>query len=145
VLTWEVPYAPGILKAIARTNGRELSTFTLRTAGAPARIVLTTDASILRANGEDIAHLEFAIVDANGILVPNAAQMVALEIAGPVELLGFGNADETNTDSSRDATHPAFRGRALAIVRTTDAAGAITIKATAPGLKPASVQLHSQR
>ena len=65
--------------------------------------------------------------------------------AGPVELLGFGNADETNTDSSRDATHPAFRGRALAIVRTTDAAGAITIKATAPGLKPASVQLHSQR
>jgi beta-galactosidase len=71
--------------------------------------------------------------------------MIALEIAGPAELLGFGNADATNTDDARDPTHPAFRGRALAIVRSTDTAGAITIKATAPGLKAAVVKLQSQR
>lgn len=145
VLTWEVPYEPGALKAIARTNGRELSTFTLQTAGAPDRIALVSDAATLRANGEDIAHLEFAIVDAHGVLVPDAAQTIALEIAGPTELLGFGNADATNTDSARDTTHSAFRGRALAIVRSTDTAGEITIKATVPGLKPAVVMLQSQR
>jgi beta-galactosidase len=140
-----VPYEPGALKAIARTNGRELSTFTLQTAGAPDRIALVSDAATLRANGEDIAHLEFAIVDAQGVCVPDAAQTIVLEIAGPAELLGFGNADATNTDSARDPTHSAFRGRALAIVRSTDTAGAITIKATAPGLKPAVVKLQSQR
>jgi beta-galactosidase len=145
VLTWEVPYEPGTLKAIARTNGRELSTFTLQTAGAPDRIALVSDAATLRADGEDIAHLEFFIVDAQGVHVPDAAQTITLEIAGPAELLGFGNADTTNTDDARDPTHPAFRGRALAIVRSTDTAGAITIKATAPGLKPAVVKLQSQR
>jgi beta-galactosidase len=144
VLTWEVPYEPGALKAIARTNGRELSTFTLQTAGAPDRIALVSDAATLRADGENIAHLELVIVDANGIRVPDAAQTITLELAGPAELLGFGNADDTNTDSARDATHSAFRGRALAIVRTTDTAGAITIKATSPGLKPAVVKLQSQ-
>jgi len=69
VLTWEVPYEPGALKAIARTNGRELSTFTLQTAGAPDRIALVSDAATLRADGENIAHLELVIVDANGIRV----------------------------------------------------------------------------
>jgi beta-galactosidase len=144
VLTWDVPYEAGVLKAIARTDGRELSTFTLQTAGAPDRIALVSDAGPLRADGEDIAHLEFGIVDAEGVRVPDAAQTVTLEIAGPAELLGFGNADATNTDSARDATHSAFRGRALAIVRSTDTAGTITIKATAPGLQPAVVKLQSQ-
>jgi beta-galactosidase len=145
VLTWEVPSEPGTLKAIARTNGRELSSFTLQTAGAPDHIALVSDAATLRADGEDIAHLEFLIVDAQGVRVPDAAQTITLEIAGPAELLGFGSADTTNTDSARDPTHPAFHGRALAIVRSTDTAGAITIKATVPGLKPAVVKLQSQR
>jgi beta-galactosidase len=145
VLSWQVSYEPGTLKAIARTNGHEVSTFALQTAGAPDHIALISDSAALRADGEDIAHIECIIVDAQGVRVPDAAQTITLEVAGPAELLGFGNSDATNTDSARDTTHPAFRGRALAIFRSTAIAGSISIKATAPGLRAADLNLTSQR
>jgi beta-galactosidase len=145
VLTWEVPYEPGALKAVARTDGRELATFTLQTAGPADHLALVSDATALHADGNDIAHLEIQVVDAHGIRVPDAAQAVTLELAGPGELLGFGNADSSNTDSARDATHPVFRGRALAILRSTDTAGEIAIKATAPGLPAATLTVASAK
>lgn len=145
VLTWEVPFEPGTLKAVARTEGRELATFALQTAGEPRRLELLSDVPSLHADGEDLAHLTFRVLDEHGIRIPDATQSITLEITGPAELLGFSNADSTNTDNARDATHPAFRGRALALLRSTDAAGTITIKATAPGLEPVTLQLLSQR
>jgi beta-galactosidase len=145
VLIWNVPYAAGALKAVARSHGCELATFTLQTAGPADHLALVSDATALHADGNDIAHLEVQVVDAHGIRVPDAAQAVTLEWAGPAELLGFGNADSNNTDSARDATHPVFRGRALAIFRSTDTAGAIAIKATAPGLPAATLTLASAR
>lgn len=145
VLTWEVSYEPGALKAVARTNGRNVSAFTLQTAGEARRIELVPDVTALRADGEAVAHLALQITDEHGIRVPDAAQPVTLEMTGPGELLGFGNGDSNNTDNARDATHPAFRGRGLAIIRSTETAGQITIRATAPGLEPAVVNLQTQR
>jgi beta-galactosidase len=40
VLTWDVPYAPGVLKAVGRVNGKPVAEFSLTTAGEPARVVL---------------------------------------------------------------------------------------------------------
>ena len=40
---WQVPFQPGELVAIGKNNGRAAASHTLRTAGAPAKIVLTAD------------------------------------------------------------------------------------------------------
>ena len=40
---WQVPFAPGTLKAVARNNGKVVATDELRTAGEPKRIVLSTE------------------------------------------------------------------------------------------------------
>jgi hypothetical protein len=40
VLTWEVPFSSGVLKAVGRVNGRQVAEFTLTTAGAASRIEL---------------------------------------------------------------------------------------------------------
>ena len=42
------------------------------------------------------------------------------------------------------ATHAVFSGRGLAFLRSTDAAGDITVKATAPGLEPAVLVINSR-
>ncbi len=39
-LVWEVPYAPGTLKAVAYTAGKPVASAEVKTAGAPARVVL---------------------------------------------------------------------------------------------------------
>jgi beta-galactosidase len=41
-ITYSVPYAAGILKAVARTAGQVVAEDTLRTAGKPTRLLLTT-------------------------------------------------------------------------------------------------------
>ncbi|MDP9004135.1 MAG: DUF4982 domain-containing protein, partial [Verrucomicrobiota bacterium] len=145
VLTWEVPFAPGTLIATARSNRRDVASYRLETAGAARRLELVSDTPNLAADGNAIAHLAFTVTDNRGIRVPDAAQPVSLEISGPAELLGFGNGDAANTDNARDAVHPAFRGRCLAILRSTEGSGEVTVRATAPGLEPAKVTLENRR
>ena len=78
VLRWQVPFAPGELKAVGRTDGRNLCEFVLRTAGPASRIELKPDASGLRADGRDISQLEFTVVDAQGVrAAPSAPSYIA--------------------------------------------------------------------
>ncbi len=145
VLTWQIPYEPGVLRAVGRNGGREVCNFALETAGAASRIALLPDRRQLRAGQRDICHLEFQVVDARGVRVPDAAQVVAFELAGPAELLAVGNADLSSPENCRGATHAVFNGRGLAFLRSTDVAGDITIRATAPGLDPAVFVLPSRK
>ncbi len=145
VLTWQIPYEAGALKAAGRNGGREVCSFTLETAGAANRIELVPDVRTLRADGKGVCQLEFRVVDARGIRVPEAAQEVTFAVSGPAELLAVGNADLSSTENCRDATHAVFHGRGLAFLRSTDAAGDITIKATAPGLEPAGLVINSRQ
>jgi len=77
--------------------------------------------------------------------VPDAAQTVAFEVGGPVEIIGIGNGDLSNFEDSRSRAHPAYQGRGLAILRSTKTPGGITVKATAPGLAPAMLVLQSRK
>jgi len=144
VLSWKVPFEPGTLKAVGRANGQDVCEYVLKTAGAPARIELLPDATELRADGKDVCHVEFRIVDENGVRVPDAEPEVKFELTGPADIIGIGNGDLDNSENCRDDTHRSFQGRGLAILQTTTTPGGITLKATAPGLESASVTLQSR-
>ena len=144
IISWHVPYEPGTLEAVGRDNGRELCEFTLKTAGPPARIELLPDTPSLHADGKDICHVEFRILDANGVRVPDANPEVTFELSGMAALLGLGNGDLSDPETGKTNSHHAFQGHGLAILQSTMVPGSITLKATAPGLEPASVSLQSQ-
>jgi beta-galactosidase len=144
VLSWKVPFEPGTLKAIGRANGQDVCDYELKTAGLPGRIELLPDVTELRADGKDVCHVEFRIVDENGVRVPDAGPEVSFEMTGPAGIIGIGNGDLNNSEDCKANMHRAFEGRGLAILQTTTTPGGITLKATAPGLEPASVTLHSQ-
>jgi beta-galactosidase len=144
VLIWQVPFEPGTLKAVGRVNGQDVCEYVLKTAGAPSRIELLPDTTQLRADGKDVCHVEFRIVDENGVRVPNAEPEVSFEMTGPAGIIGIGNGDLSNSEDCKANTHRAFQGRGLAILQTTTIPGGITIKATATGLGAASVTLQSQ-
>ena len=144
-MRWQVPFEPGTLLAVGRNeNGRELCRCDLQTAGAPARIELLPDTPRLRADGKDICHVEFRVVDEHGVRVPDAAPEVKFEISGPGKILGLGNGDVNSVEDCKTNTHHAFQGRGLAIVQTTAVPGDITLQATAPDLEPAGVRLPSR-
>jgi beta-galactosidase len=98
----------------------------------------------LRAGGKDVCQVEYRIVDADGVRVPDAAAEVTFDLSGPAKILGIGNGDVDNSESCQGNTHRAFQGRGLAIIQTTTTAGGITLQAGAPGLKAASLDLSSE-
>ena len=144
ILNWLVPYETGTLKAIGRANGQDLCEFVLQTAGAPHHIELLPAEKSLRADGKAVSHVEFRIVDAAGVRIPNADAEVKFELTGPAKIIGLGNGDLNNSENCQGDTHRAFQGRGLAILQTTTAPGEIILKATAPSLEPASVRLQSR-
>ena len=145
VLRWTIPYEPGVLKAVGRVNGNETCEYALKTAGPARRIELIPDVTRLRADGKDICHVEFQVVDAKGVRVPNAEPEVTFQLTGPATLLGIENGDLNSPEPYQGPTRKAFHGRGLAIFESSTAAGKIVIKATAPELEPAAVELETAK
>ncbi len=141
-LTWQVPFEPGVLRAVGRTNGSAACDFTLRTAGTARRIVLVPDRQELSADGRDICHLEFQIVDGQGVRVPDATNEVTLTVDGPAELLGIENGDLNSPATGKGPSRNALRGRGLAILQSRITPGTIQVTASATGLDAGQATLN---
>jgi beta-galactosidase len=142
-LNWKVPFAPGTLKAVALKEGKEVASDLLRTAGQPAKLVLSADKTDLTASWDDIAHVEVRVTDANGTVVPAAANMITFAIGGPGAILGVDNGSIVSHEPFLAPGRSAHQGRALALVRATAGQGKVTLRATAEGLVPAEVELRA--
>ena len=86
-------------------------------------------ANRLRADGKDICHVEFRIVDANGVRVPDAGTKATFTMEGFVKLLGMENGDLNSAEPSQDPTRQGFHGHGLAIFQLGITAGKIKITA----------------
>jgi beta-galactosidase len=141
---FSVPYAPGALKAVALQGGKAIAESVLQTAGEPAQIRLTTDRKSLRADGQDLSFITVEALDAHGRLHPNADTPVTFSLKGPGIIAGLANADLTSEEPYQGNQRRLFHGRGLVVVRSSRTAGALTMTATAPGLKSGSIQLVSR-
>ncbi len=94
-LKWKVKYAPGTLSAKGYKNGRLVAETRVETTGAPAAVQLTPDRSAINADGEDVSVFTVAVTDAQGRVVPVAANLIHFELSGPGKILGVGNGDPT--------------------------------------------------
>ena len=143
-LTWEVPFEPGTLIATGLQGASQVCDFSIKTAGPASRVELVPDNTSLKADGEDVCQIEFKIVDANGVRVPNAPDEVSFEVSGPARLLCVENADLNGNQSYQAHAQKTFHGRGLAVLQSTRVPGGIVVKATAPGLETAVVSISSK-
>ena len=144
-LQWSVPFATGTLEARATKGGAVVATDTLKTAGAAAKLVLAVDRTAIAADGRDLAFVEVDVVDAQGVIVPRANNMIGFTITGPGLIAGVDNGDATSHESYQGTARSAFSGKALAIVESTTTAGTITLNATSGSLAGASATITTSR
>ena len=140
-----IQWQPGKVVAIARNGGREVARHELTSPGKAARLQVTVEDNPqpLRADGMDLQYIRLQVVDSKGNEVNNYEGDLTLEVNGEATLVALDNGDHfTNLRLDQPATK-LYRGGALAILRTTRQAGLITVKATATGLKPATVKFKS--
>ncbi len=139
---FSVPYAPGVLKAVALLGGKAIAETALRTAGEPAQVRLTADRTSLTADGQDLSFITVETLDANGQPHPNAEQQVTFSLKGPATIAAVGSGDMRSEEPYRGNQRKLFHGKALVVIRTSRRAGALTLTATAPGLKAATLRIN---
>jgi len=178
---WMVNWSAGTVTAqCLDANGNPVAgaSDTQTTAGAESKIVLSVVPDLTKpdgasfqwtANGSDAAFVVAQVQDANGNLVPTAADNVTFSVTGPASYMGGTQqlvADPTLTNYYQDAFSKAnstliqglpyaffhspgdpelnFEGGLQKIaLRSTFTPGTVTVTATAPGLQSASVTLTS--
>jgi beta-galactosidase len=127
---WEVEYQPGLLRAVARGSGAEL-TDERKTAGAPQRIILTSDAAELRSGDpESLAYLTATVVDKDNTPVPGSSVAITFTSYGPGELL-----PQTWLGHGTGFTWNALGGMTRIAFRSTARSGEAVISAYSPGLE----------
>lgn len=144
-LMWmDTKYEPGTVKVVAYdNNGNAVAEKEIRTAGKAHHIVLTPDRESYKADGKDLAFVRVSVVDKDGNLVPHAENDIRFTVTGTGSYHASANGNPASLELFQAPHMKAFNGELTTIVRTDTKPGTITLKATAPGLKPATITLKS--
>ncbi len=141
-----VKWEPGVLEAIGYDKtGKELCRDRRETTGPGVALRLKSrvapDELGFKADGADLALLEFEVVDAQGRRVPTALDMVEFTVEGPAEWRGGIAQGPENHILSKSL--PVECGVNRAFLRSTPTPGKIVVRAASGKLKPAELALET--
>jgi len=132
-LRWNnVKYEPGEIKVVVYdAQGNKAGEETVKTAGKPAKLQLdvwTQNESRLEANGDDLAFITVSLTDADGTLIPDAADQLTFEVSGAGSFEAVCNGDATSLESFKAPTMKLFNGKLVIVARSAKNPGILTLK-----------------
>ncbi|HZM05248.1 MAG TPA: DUF4982 domain-containing protein [Candidatus Saccharimonadales bacterium] len=139
----DVKFVPGKISARAKLNGRVVAQDEIETAGPAQSLKLTPHCGPggLLADGSDAAFFDVEVVDAQGRRCPTDEARVDFKLDGPALWRGGYNSGKTNSvnnlflDTECGINRVAIRSKVIP--------GEITLIASRPGLRSATVTLKS--
>ena len=161
---WRVTFEPGEVKVVARKQGREISSQTIKTAGPPHHLVLkktyqntlasavqtpsgvpadlqsavkkgsTSLPGDLQSPSSPTTFVEVNVVDKDGNLCPNAENEIYF--SSTAEILGTDNGNQTSLERFTDPKRKAFFGKCIIVLR-----GHGTLRAESIDLQQAIIKL----
>ena len=137
-LRWNnVKYEPGEIKVVAYDeSGNVIGEDTRRTAGAPSDIVFEVETAnggkqpTLKADGNDMAFITISMTDKDGNHCPTADNQLTFEVTGNGTFQAACNGDATSLEPFTQPQMKLFSGKVVAVVRSTNEAGTLTLKVT---------------
>ena len=142
--TFELPYQPGVLKAIGLKDGKEQDTVSFVTPGPPQKLRLKADRIRLRSSGNDLCYVTVEVADSSGLLVPDSEIPVQFSVTGPGELVAVGNGNPSKPKSFQQPVCKTFHGKCLVILRPKGKAGVIKLRAESAGMPPAELSVSTK-
>ena len=138
---WKVNFEAGTIKAVGINSGKIVANYELRTAGKPAKILLSVDKYIIANNWDDVAFVTVTVVDENGVIVPDATDLITFQVSGAGILAAVDSADNNSHESYQGTTRRAFQGLCFAMLKANANKGKIKLTATAPNLKSSAIEI----
>jgi len=139
--TWKVNFSAGILKAVGSNGGRVVATHELRSAGSARKILLSVDKSSVANDWNDVAFVNAYVVDEVGTVVPDAENLISFKVEGAGFIAAVDSANSNSHEPYQASQRRAYQGTCLALIKARANRGKITITATSPGLRSASMEL----
>ena len=136
-----VTYEPGCLEAIARNGGKIVARHKIETTGEAVRLTAEPDITSAAAEAQ-LIHVRIVAVDKKGRRVQTASDEVTFSVDGSAEIVGVINGDINSEELTVGNKRRLFNGTCTAILRPAPQSGAVTLTATAPGMKPVKVKLY---
>lgn len=128
---WEVPYAPGTLRAVAGRGNVSVEDL-VTTAGEPVALRIETSDTVLCADGADLAEITVTVVDKDGHPVLTENGYAVFRVEGPAAVRGIAGIPCT----------PILGGVGRIVVQATTKPGTVVICAAYRGLPESVVMLH---
>jgi beta-galactosidase len=139
---WDATFEKGTIKAVGRNNGKEVASEEFKSAGAPAKVILTTTRPKIANQWDDVAIVTATVVDANGIVCPNADNLIKFSISGPGFIQAVDNGNITSHEAYQASERRVYNGKAIALVKANESKGEITLNATADALGNAVIKIE---
>lgn len=142
-LRWNnVKYEPGEIKVVAYDyDGTAKGEKIIRTAGAPARIVLKADRNSISSKGEDLSFVTVSVVDKNGTPCPTATNNMKFNVSGAGKFRAACNGDATSLVAFNSTEMPLFRGELVVVVEGLRH-GTAMLSVSADGLPTATLPIE---
>ena len=128
---WRVKFEPGEVKAVSRKDGKVVCTQTVKTAGQPDHIRLTTD-----YKGKNTNFITVEVVDKDGNLCPWAENQIEFSTSGDLKILGTDNGCQTSMERFQAPRRKAFFGKCMVVVK-----GKGSLRAESIDLKSGSIKM----
>lgn len=147
-------YEPGELVAVAYEKGSEIGKNVLKTTKPVSVIRLVTECG--KGCGQTMAYscmaqceitkpevsgtlafVNIQLLDADGLLVPDAGNELSIQVEGPAVLAAFGSDRAQHQNGFEKPVTVAGDGMALAVLKVTGESGTIKVTVTGEGLEPA--------
>jgi beta-galactosidase len=138
---FKVDYKPGTLRVVGYSNGKEINSSELQTAGIPKKISLTADRATINADGQDLSYVTVEILDNKGLRNPTALNLINFKIEGPGKIISVGSSDPMGNQSFTLPERKAYQGRCLVIIRAENRSGEIKLKAESDGIQPSEIKI----
>jgi beta-galactosidase len=142
-IVFQVPFAPGVLRAVAKRGGQVVASDELRTAGPPARLELALDtpATTLSRQPDDVVYVTATLVDAQGVRVPDSRLRVDFGASGQADIVAVDNGNLLDHAPFQAKQRTLYDGQAVAILRANADRGSVTVRASADGVAPATITI----
>lgn len=142
-LRWNnVKYEPGEIKVVAYDyDGTAKGEKIIRTAGAPARIVLKADRNSISSKGEDLSFVTVSVVDKNGTPCPTATNNMKFNVSGAGKFRAACNGDATSLVAFNSTEMPLFSGELVVVVEGLRH-GTAMLSVSADGLPTATLPIE---
>ena len=156
-IKWDnIAYAPGILVAVAKKNGKVVVRHQIETTGEAVALKLVPDAENWHADGKDLMHVRVYAVDKKGRRVLNVKDAKAFDkltftVKGDANIVAVDNgniaSDELHigkTQLVKTIQRNLFQGSALVILRAGDKPGKIELSVAGEKMKAKKLVLNTK-